>query len=216
MKKWSLVFLLLQSTSALLAQQPVILPDSLPFNGIMLRDGWKFHAGDNPEWAKADFDDSKWENIDPTKVIYYLPQIRKSPVGWLRIHLRVDSALLNRPLAFQIKQTAASEVFLNGRLLCSYGIVSTQLKKVWAFDPVQEPSGLLFNQANHVLAVRFSVQEGLPYFDYNYAFNFFRFRVREVKDTDRFNENRLFLQHMNFIYGGLFLLLGLIHLVFFF
>jgi signal transduction histidine kinase len=216
MKKWLLIFLLLQNTSALVAQQPIFHLDSLPTNGILLRTGWKFHAGDNPKWAKPDLDDSKWDSIEPTKAIYYLPQIRKSPVGWLRIHLRVDSALLNKPLAFQIKQTAASEVFLNGRLLHCYGRVSTQPEKVKAFDPVQEPSGLLFNQTNQVLAIRFSVQEGLPYFNYNSAFFFFRFRIREIKNTDRFNENRLLLEHMNFIYGGLFLLLGIIHLVFFF
>ncbi len=43
--------------------------DSLPQQGILLDKGWKWHAGDNPDFAKADFDDSAWESIDPTKDI---------------------------------------------------------------------------------------------------------------------------------------------------
>jgi len=29
---------------------------------------WKFHTGDDPEWAVTAFDDSRWEQIDPSKV----------------------------------------------------------------------------------------------------------------------------------------------------
>ncbi len=216
MKKLIFTLFLALICSFISAQkQEVFKIDSLPKQGVLLKEGWKWQAGDNPNFAKADFDDSKWEGIDPTRDIYYLPQVRKSTVGWLRIHLDIDSALLNKALAFQIKQTAASEVFLNGKRLKSYGVVSNQAEQVKAFDPAQEPSGLLFNQTNQVIAIRFSVQERLPYFAYNNPFVFFRFRIREVQDTDRFNQNRLFLQYMNLIYGGLFLLLGLIHLGFF-
>ena len=110
--------------------------DSLPQQGVLLDKGWKWHAGDNPEWAKPDFDDSTWEEIDPTKDVYFLPQIRKQAVGWLRIHVTVDSTLVNKALAFQIKQTAASQIFLNGNLLQTYGIVSHQpelIKAIRAF-----------------------------------------------------------------------------------
>ncbi len=211
MKK-TVALLLFLSLNAF-AQHAAFRIDSLPKQGILLDKGWKWHAGDNPDFAKADFDDSKWESIDPTRDIYYFPQVRKSSVGWLRIHLDIDSALLNKALAFQIRQTAASEVFLNGKLLKTYGVVSNQPDQVKAYDPANKPFGLLFTQINQVIAIRFSVQEGLPYFAYIHPFYFFEFRIKDVSDTDGLNQNRLFL--MNLIYGGLFLLFGLIHLGFF-
>lgn len=51
--------------------------DSLPPQGILLDKGWKWHAGDHPDWAKPNFDDSAWESIDPTKDIMDLPQLDK-------------------------------------------------------------------------------------------------------------------------------------------
>ncbi|HUZ57760.1 MAG TPA: hypothetical protein VMU83_03155, partial [Hanamia sp.] len=30
-------------------------------NQDTLLSGWKFHPGDNPQWAKPDFDDSHWQ-----------------------------------------------------------------------------------------------------------------------------------------------------------
>ncbi|MCY7351192.1 MAG: histidine kinase [Cytophagaceae bacterium] len=189
--------------------------DSLPAQGILLNKGWKWHAGDNSDWAKPEFDDSLWESVDPTQGVYYLPQLQKESVGWLRIHLQVDSTLLNKPLAFQLKQTAASELFLNGKLLQRYGMVSSQPENVNAFNPANGPSGLLFDQTNQVLSVRFSIQKGIPYHAFNDPFHFFRFRIAEVRATDRFNDSRILLRYMNFIYGGLFFLLGFIHLGFF-
>ena len=213
MKKTVAILLFLSFNAV--AQQAAFRIDSLPKQGINLDKGWKWHAGDNPDFAKAEFDDGKWESIDPTKDIYYLPQTEKESVGWLRIHLSIDSLLLNRPLAFLLKQTAASELFLNGKLLQSYGTVSTQPEKVKAFDPVDGPSGLLFDQTNQVLAVRFSVQKGLIHYNFAPPFPFFRLRVVETKATERFDQRRILLQYMNLIYGGLFFLLGFIHLGFF-
>lgn len=65
----------------LIAQKADFFPiDSLPTEGVVLNKNWKWHTGDNPEWAKLDFDDSSWENIDPTKDIMDLPQIQDGKI----------------------------------------------------------------------------------------------------------------------------------------
>ena len=97
----------------------------LPVEGILLDTGWKFQEGDHLEWKDHRFNDSSWEDIDPTNEITYLPEIKKQPIGWLRLKLHVDSNLLHKPLAFQVYQTVASEIYLNGSLLKKYGVVST-------------------------------------------------------------------------------------------
>ena len=93
---FSLFFFLLLSKSFSQSNAPVFSLDSLPEQGARLNKAWKFHPGDNPDWTRPDFDDSKWEDIDPTLDLNYLPQIRKESIGWFRIRLHIDSALLSR------------------------------------------------------------------------------------------------------------------------
>ncbi len=31
----------------------------LPANGLLLKQGWRYQVGDNPQWARPDFDDSR-------------------------------------------------------------------------------------------------------------------------------------------------------------
>ncbi len=92
----------------------------------MLDKGWKFQTGDNPAYALPGYDDSKWQPINPTLDIFDLPQMRSTSVSWLRIRFRVDSTLLNKPLAFQIRQHLASEIYLNGAQVKKYGVVSAK------------------------------------------------------------------------------------------
>jgi len=215
MKNRLLIFLLLQSTSALLAQQTLSLSESLSPDGIVLNEGWKFHAGDNPEWAKTDFDDSKWESIDPTKDLGDLPQTRKEAIGWFRIRFKVDSSLLNRPLAFQVYQSIASEIYLNGKLLKKYGVASPKGQNVVGFQPHNEPEGILFSSIEQSLAVRFSVQPNLPYFFYIRPYKVLEFRFNTVKGSAYIRSLETKHFGLNCFEAGLFLLLALIHLIFF-
>ena len=87
MKKLTL-FLILLSFNAFTQKSEVFCIDSLPTEGVLLDKNWKFHVGDNPDFAKPDFDDSTWTPIDPTKDIMDLPQIPKNgQIGWLRLTL---------------------------------------------------------------------------------------------------------------------------------
>ena len=74
MKYFIIVFLFISGTSF---SQPfgIFKIDSVPtsnvlLTGVLLDKNWKFHVGDNPDFAKPEFDDSAWENIDPTKDIH--------------------------------------------------------------------------------------------------------------------------------------------------
>jgi hypothetical protein len=86
------------------SQEAIFRIDSIPQAGVLLNKGWKWHAGDNPDFAKSDFDDSKWESIDPDKDIDKLPQIKKAKIGWFRIHLNIDSSLKNTILSLQTRE----------------------------------------------------------------------------------------------------------------
>ena len=125
-----IALLLFLSLQAFAQKSEVLRIDSIPAKGILLDKGWKWHAGDNPDFAKADFDDSKWESIDPTKDIKSLPQIWKTEIVWFRLRFNADSSLVNKSLVMQVRQTGASEIFLNGQFIEKFGKINTKNEKI--------------------------------------------------------------------------------------
>jgi signal transduction histidine kinase len=213
MKMKVLILFILLSSFNCFSQTPFI--DSIPIKGIVLDKGWKFQAGDNPDFALPDYDDSKWRPIDPTLDVYDLPQVRSTPIGWLRIRFRVDSTLLNKPLAFQIRQHLASEIYLNGAQVKKYGVVSSNQLMVDAYQPQFEPFGVQFTRPDLVVAVRFSFQPDLPYFSFVPPFQGFILRIDGIEGASAYTQYEMRFEKFNYIEGALFLLLFLIHLSFF-
>jgi hypothetical protein len=95
----------------------VIKIDKIPAEGILLNSGWKFQAGDNPEYSNPDFDDQHWKPIDPTKDIHDIPELWKTNIGWFWLHLVFDSSIVEKTIAVLVEQTGASEIYLNGQLI---------------------------------------------------------------------------------------------------
>ncbi len=91
---------------------------SLPTEGVLLDKGWKFYAGDNP-----DFDDSAWGNIDPTQDVMDLTQIQDGKVKWMRLRIKIDSSILPMQMALHIHQALASQVYINGKEIGHYGTI---------------------------------------------------------------------------------------------
>gem|GEM_PF-6949412 len=139
--------------------------DKIPQEGVLLDKGWKFHVGDNFEWAKPGFDDKLWTSVNPTLDIHdSLPQIPKSgQICWFRLHLSVDSSLHSQ-LVMMIQQVGASEMYLNGKLIHSFGVLNRDPHKVKAFSPLNKPVSFpLSNDSEQVLAVRYALQPNVFY-----------------------------------------------------
>ncbi|MYB65277.1 SpoIIE family protein phosphatase [Candidatus Poribacteria bacterium] len=122
---------------------------------------WKYHPGDNPEWASPTFDDTEWESIFTLGTL--LPQDKSSDsewdgIGWFRLHVSVpDKQLWDTPLAlWMIYHAGASEIYLDGELIYEFGTVGTRKeeeKPYWERDPlVISFSG----KTDYVIAVRYS------------------------------------------------------------
>jgi signal transduction histidine kinase len=142
----------------------IIYIESLPEEGFLLDKGWKFQAGDNPDYANADYDDSNWQRINPTLDMRDLPESTKSGICWLRLHLVVDSSLLREQLSLLINQSVASEIYLNGRLLYKFGTISDNLEEIIAYNPLAMPFSLPFDKSKEqLLAVRYVFQPNISY-----------------------------------------------------
>lgn len=132
--------------------------------------GWKFHAGDDPRWAGQNFDDSKWEQADPTQDITKFKQLKKSGIGWIRLHVVVDSSIVKHQLTAWVSQNTASEIYLNGKLINKYGSIGSDASKTKAWSPVEELFGLkLQPDTEQVIAVRLGYEPNLPYCSANFV-----------------------------------------------
>src|SRR6185312_9774843 len=137
MKKIALVvlFFIPFVASAALKADSVFRLDSIPDQGITFDKGWKFHAGDDKNWSAPAFNDSSWQNIDPTLLIGRVPQVSNAQIGWFRLKLQVSRPLQGQMIAFQVYQIGASEIYLNGKLIWKYGKVSSDYKQEETFNP---------------------------------------------------------------------------------
>ncbi|MEP7228887.1 MAG: hypothetical protein ABI691_01465 [Ginsengibacter sp.] len=101
----------------------------IPSRGILLNKDWKFHSGDDMQWAQTGFHDADWISVDSSDEWHHLPEVRKSNIGWFRLNLKVDSALLGKTFAFIVSTFGASEIYFNGKIIYRFGIVSDDFHK---------------------------------------------------------------------------------------
>jgi phosphoserine phosphatase RsbU/P len=82
--------------------------------------------GDDPAYARPDFDDSKWLRVDAkTRLREYFPH-SQSPIVWRRIHVKVDPGIKSgqTDLALQAYDISrAFEIYINGQKLIQSGQV---------------------------------------------------------------------------------------------
>ena len=126
--------------------------------GTNLYGSWKYHPGDNPEWANPNFDDTGWESTNTLMFRSELPDSGWEGIGWFRLRLSIpDERLWNMPLALHVKfQVGASEIYLDGELIYKFGTVGTregEEKPYWKRDP-QVIS--FSSQTEHLIAIRYS------------------------------------------------------------
>ena len=195
------LFILLFPLVAFAQKSTAFRIDSMPTGDVFLdNDSWTWHAGDDPEWAKPDFDDSQWEHINPIKQLPEIPQVSAAEICWFRIRLDMDSALFNKPFTFFYYVLGASEVYFNGKLLNKVGVVSK--------DPSIEktfitPTGVLFNSTfsntkENVIAVRYSLTRS------NFYFPKFFFTRSSPISVDIDHAESAFNNVMQVVHGHLF------------
>jgi serine phosphatase RsbU (regulator of sigma subunit) len=136
----------------------VITPELLQ-NGervIYIRDQWRFMAGDNPEWAHTDYDDSDWDFVSTNLTEAELAFRDWEGIGWFRKHLEVSPELTGKPMALLVdRHLGASEIYLNGEKIYELGRFSTDPGQVESFSQ-REPLAIVFPERDkQILAVRF-------------------------------------------------------------
>ena len=187
--------------------------------GVLLDKDWKFQPGDSSEYAKPDFDDSKWQYINPTLDIHdSLPEIPRSGICWFRLHVSLDSSLMKDQLALLIQQVGASEIYVNGDLIKLFGVVSHDPAKVESFNPALVPIPFrVDNRTSIVFAVRFALQQDAKYTTIRIGKNpAFQLKVNNWEIvTQQYVRESTRLMSSSVFRIGLFVILVVLHLAFF-
>ena len=136
----------------------VITPERLKNKSgwFELYEGWIYKTGDDSAWADPSFDDSNWKTINPILNKEDFDKIKWTGNIWFRNHIFVDSALWNKPFGFHFINTGAAEVYLDGKLLYTFGIVghSRATEEIYVD---RNPKIIVFgDKEDHLLAVRYS------------------------------------------------------------
>ncbi|OGX85671.1 ATP-binding protein [Hymenobacter glacialis] len=143
--------------TALPPDSTILVINHLPADGLMLKKGWRYHAGDDPAWARSDFDDSAWDTLNPTRPRRELPQALGTGISWLRLRFRLGDSLRRHDLLVNCGERGAVEVYLNGRLVQRQGVINADPAQVVPRgrfpQPGQVPAG---GPAEQVLAVRYA------------------------------------------------------------
>jgi len=157
---WLVCSMLCGVSAAAATSEPLRIP--LGRAAAALDGPWKFHTGDDPNWAAPNFDDSAWETLDLTPppgahdsdvgLSGYVPgwQARghRGYIGyaWYRIRVSVsapegENLALDGPASVD----SAYQVFVNGRRLGEVGDFSGQTPAAYG---IHRPTMFLLPQSN--------------------------------------------------------------------
>jgi serine phosphatase RsbU (regulator of sigma subunit) len=161
----------------------IAAPSWGPFNEVM----WHFSSGDDSLWADPDYDDNKWELLNPWLDVQK-PEAKKwKGIGWFRKVVRIDSSLRGKSIGTYFHQDGASEIFLSGKKIFTFGKVADNKTDEEFYDPSNSPFVFSFDSSTtYTFAVRYSNHSNLGWeYFYNKFFGHLGFSI----SIFHFNEN---------------------------
>ncbi|PVD53185.1 hypothetical protein DC498_04730 [Terrimonas sp.] len=116
---------------------------------------WKFHPGDDIEWADPFFNDEGW---DTARINFGEEQLPKSwtGFGWFRVWLKKADTSLTNTWGIYLNHDGASEVYFDGRRIMSLGKLGKSKKEsVAERNPYLTIPLAITDTLPHLLAIRY-------------------------------------------------------------
>jgi len=199
------------------AQDRFVLLD--PGNAeVKLDNGWTYKMGDSLITEGKGGMAAGWKPFRPAEDIHdSIPDDAKSGIGWMRLVMKVDERLWNASLMMLVKQSVASEIYLDGKLIKKFGVISPDPTEIKAYDPKWEPIALDFSTGDiHILSVRFAVQPGVRYAGYYGATNPFLSATVMRQDRAMKTYKGIYMRPwMDVFMNGILFMVFILHLSFF-
>lgn len=194
--------------------------DSIPSKGLVLTNGWKWHAGDNHEWTNPEFDDSDWQIVDPTQDVNTIPGLSQKGYGWFRTTIEFSPVVAQKLTTLQISQSVASEVYINGLLARTIGKIDLKRGVVQAAHIFQNSSiGLPYSVSYPFVQISVRVAYERNSFYNRVGFNknhCFRATLIETENAPKTSAYLRLQSYYGWFQVGVFFILTFLHLSFFF
>jgi two-component system, NtrC family, sensor kinase len=115
----------------------VLSPRMMMANAIALGrlDGWIFKEGNSTAWAQQEIDASGWKKLKPSQLSEKMTDKSGKLEGWFRIKILLDTAFGDTPLDFFMNAWAASDVYLDGNLIYTFGNTGANGKPFTEYNP---------------------------------------------------------------------------------
>ncbi|WP_229365809.1 sensor histidine kinase [Fibrisoma montanum] len=212
MHRLLLIFLGLLSTSFVGAQS-VDSAETIRVMQQLADNYWRFQAGDSLAWADPTYDDRAWELTSPAEPLIENKALWASGRGWFRLPVKVEKRLVGQDFQLVIEQYGSSEVYLDGRRLAVLqppGTDSAGSQRIAQLIPFR-----LTDTSRHLLAVRYWFPRQPVYYA-NVDINPFKMQLEKRSEAGQ----NLILSHrwiagLDYSLAGIFLLLGLLHSLFY-
>lgn len=194
---------------------PLLTKDSLPF---VFSESWRFNPSDTLEMAEPNYDDSKWIMLNSRLAFLNNGNKAFKGIGWFRYHYSIDSALQGKTFGFKLNHLGASQIYIDGILVKSYGEIKDSTSTIY-YNPNDIPFILNFNKAGeHVIAIRYANYDAFTnyniYNEINAGFTLSLNEADKLISSDSLSRS-FFLFVLTFLFG-LFAALSLLHLIFYF
>ncbi len=98
-------------------------------------EGWIFKQGDDVSWAKEKIDLKGWKEFNPTELNADMADETGRVEGWFRIKVKLDESFEGMPLALSRDLWAATDIYINGELIHSFGDTGSPYK---AYNPISK------------------------------------------------------------------------------
>jgi serine phosphatase RsbU (regulator of sigma subunit) len=186
-------------------------------SGISINKNWRFVIGDNSIWSNPKFNDSKWDSVClPISLAEFEDNSFKGNL-WLRSTFEIKESQASHPLSLVIKQYGASEVFIDGKLVYSFGKVSISMSEEENYNPNGIPFSFTIDSAGkHVIAVRFSNHEFLHDGLYKSKAEAFDLKINVFSDAVSEFKIKIFRENIIPAIGiGIFLTLSIFNFILF-
>ena len=182
--------------------------------------GWKFKAGDDSSWSSPSTVDSGWQSIPLSPLSFMedgLPVNDFEGIGWLRNHIYVDTTLINDTLSLYLETFGATEVYIDGKLIATYGVVGTnEVTEICGYSSAPKPVICPpLSPGEHVFAMRYSNFGGASkhFFKNNHTIRFI-FIIKKYKRDKEYTD--LYWDPMaSLLLAGIFLAFSALHIVLF-
>ncbi len=145
---------LAQDTTLVLSTRMFAPEQSINFSSIP---GWVYQSGHNPAWSQPDFNTAAWQKRPPADLSVIDADASGRVEGWFRLSIQLDSSFSRVPVWLRKHTWAAADLYVDGRLLASFGNTGADGNAYQDHNPWNKPPTpvqLALNRP-HVIAIHF-------------------------------------------------------------